>query len=104
MYKQIITKIKNELQKMSQSRDEGYIKTYIPWDKDRGFSVECIRDDEDAKIFDDEGNLLDDRTGMPLEYQIYYQVKSNDTDCCTLTSALNARDMQDLEEFVKMYR
>lgn len=104
MYKQIIAKIKNELQKMSQSRDTGYIKTYIPWDKDRCFSVECIRDDEDAKIFDNDGNLLDDRTGVPLEYQIYYQINGKDFDCCTLTSALNARDMQDLEEFVRMYR
>ena len=104
MYKQMITKIKNELNKMSQSRDEGYIKTYIKWDSNRGFSVECIRDDEDAKIFDNDGNLLDDRTGVPLEYQIYYQINGKDFDCCTLTSALGARDMQDLEEFVKMYR
>ena len=76
MGKHIITKIKDELLKMSQSRDEGYIKTYIPFAKDHGFSVECIRDDEDAKIFDDEGNLLDDGTGVPLEYQVYYQVKA----------------------------
>ena len=66
--------------------------------------VECIRDDEDAKIFDNDGNLLDDRTGVPLEYQIYYQINGKDFDCCTLTSALGARDMADLEEFVKMYR
>ena len=66
--------------------------------------VECIRDDEDAKIFDNDGNLLDDRTGVPLEYQIYYQINGKDFDCCTLTSALSVRDMQDLEEFVKMYR
>lgn len=104
MYKQMITKIKNELNKMSQSRDEGYIKTYIKWDSNRGFSVECIRDDEDSKIYDEDGNLLDDRTGMPLEYQIYYQINCKDFDCCTLTSALGARDMQDLEEFVEMYR
>ena len=51
-----------------------------------------------------DGNLLDDRTGVPLEYQIYYQINGKDFDCCTLTSALSARDMQDLEEFVKMYR
>lgn len=104
MYKQMITKIKDELNKMSQSRDEGYIKTYIPWDNDRGFSVECIRDDEDSKIYNEDGNLMDDRTGVPLEYQVYYQVKGKDFDCCTLTSALSARDMQDLEEFVRMYR
>lgn len=104
MGKHIITKIKDELNKMSQSQDEGYIKTYIPWDSNRGFSVECIRDDEDSKIYDEDGNLLDDRTGMPLEYQIYYQINGKDFDCCTLTSALRARDMQDLEEFVEMYR
>lgn len=104
MYKQMITKIKDELNKMSQSRDTGYIKTYIPWDKDRDFSVECIRYDEDVKIFDDKGNLLDDRAGVPLEYQVYYQINGKDFDCCTLTSALGARDMADLEEFVKMYR
>ena len=103
MGKHIITKIKEELQKMSQSRDEGYIKTYIPWDNDRGFSVECIRDDEDAKIFDDEGNLLDDRTGVPLEYQVYYQVKGDDIDCCTLSNTLCEGYMRDLEEFVEMY-
>lgn len=66
--------------------------------------MECIRDDEDSKIYNEDYNLMDDRTGVPLEYQIYYQVKRNDTDCCTLTSALNVRDMQDLEEFVRMYR
>lgn len=104
MGKHIITKIKEELQKMSKSRDTGYIKTYIPWDNDRGFSVECIRDDEDSKIYDEDGNLLDDRTGVTLEYQIYYQINGKDFDCCTLTSALSAKDMQDLEEFVKMYR
>lgn len=104
MGKHIITKIKEEIQKMSKSRDTGYIKTYIPFAKDHGFLVECIRDDEDAKIFDNNGNLLDDRTGVPLEYQIYYQINGKDFDCCTLTSALSARDMQDLEEFVKMYR
>lgn len=105
MGKQILTRIKEEMKKMSQSRDEGYIRTYIPWDKRRGFYVECIRDDEDSKIYDDDGNLLDDRTGVPIEYQVYYQVGyGHAVDCCRLTSALDAKDMQDLKEFIAMYR
>lgn len=43
MAKQILTKIKDELQKMNQSTDVTYTQTYIPWNKDRGFSVECTR-------------------------------------------------------------
>lgn len=66
--------------------------------------VECIRDDEDAKIFDNDGNLLDDRTGVPLEYQIYYQINGKDFDCCTLSNTLCEGYMRDLEEFVKMYK
>ena len=48
--KKIISDIKEELLKMQASRDEAYIKTYIPWEDNRGFSVECIRDDEDSNV------------------------------------------------------
>lgn len=37
--KKIIDEIKAELQKMKASRDEAYIKTYIPWEDNRGFQL-----------------------------------------------------------------
>lgn len=40
----------------------------------------------------------------PVEFEVYYQVDGKDTDCCTLTGYLNKRDMDDLAEFVRMYR
>ena len=101
--KKIIDDIKAELQKMSASRDETYIKTYVQWEGNRGFSVECIRDNKDSNIYDPNGNVMDDRAGVPIQFQVYYQVNHYDEDMCKLTSALSVQDMADLKEFVDMY-
>ena len=104
MGKQILTKIKDELRKMNQSTDVTYTKTYIPWNKGRGFSVECTRLDEDFKVYDEDGELLDDRSGEPVEFCVYYVVGGRDFDSCTMTGFLDKRDIDSLEEFVRMYR
>lgn len=101
--KKIISDIKAELLKMQASRDEAYIKTYIPWEDNRGFSVECIRDDEDSNVYDQDGKLIDDRRGTPIEFRVYYQINHYDEDCCALTSGLNLKDLKELETFVNMY-
>lgn len=101
--KKIISDIKAELLKMQASRDEAYIKTYIPWEDNRGFSVECIRDDEDSNVYDQDGKLIDDRRGTPIEFRVYYQINHYDEDCCTLTSGLNLKDLKELAAFVNMY-
>ena len=104
MAKQILTKIKDELRKMKGSRDEGYVATYIPWNRNRGFSVECNRLDEDFNVYDEDGRLVEDNTGVPVEFQVYYIVGGRDDDCCSLSSFLDKDDMQSLKEFVDMYR
>lgn len=101
--KKIISDIKEELLKMQASRDEAYIKTYIPWEDNRGFSVECIRDDEDSNVYDHDGKLIDDRRGTPIEFRVYYQINHYDEDCCALTSGLNLKDLKELAAFVNMY-
>ena len=104
MAKQILTKINDELRKMKDSRDEGYVATYIPWNRNRGFSVECNRLDEDFNAYDEDGRLVEDNTGVPVEYQVYYLVDGRDEDCCTLSSFLFEDDMQSLKEFMNIYR
>lgn len=101
--KKIVNDIKAELVKMQASRDEAYIKTYIPWEDNRGFSVECIRDDEDSNVYDLDGKLIDDRRGTPIEFRVYYQINHYDEDCCALTSGLNLKDLKELAAFVNMY-
>ena len=104
MAKQILTKINDELRKMKDSRDEGYVATYIPWNRNRGFSVEGNRLDEDFNAYDEDGRLGEDNTGVPVEYQVYYLVDGRDEDCCTLSSFLFEDDMQSLKEFMNIYR
>lgn len=102
--KKIVNDIKAELQKMNASRDEAYIKTYIPWKENRGFSVECIRDNAYSNVYDEDGKLMDDRKGVPIQFMVYFQVNNYDEDCCKLTSGLTGADMTELEAFVEMYR
>lgn len=104
MRKHILTKIKDELRKMKDSRDEGYVATYIPWSMNRGFSVECNRLDGDYNVYDANCRLVEDNTGVPVEFYVYYRVDRRDEDCCTLSSFLDKDDMQSLKEFVDMYR
>lgn len=104
MGKQILTKIKDELQKMKNSTDITYTHTYIQWNEERGFSVECTRCDDYDNIYDEDGNLVDSMTGEPVEFEIYYQEDGKDIDCCTLDAFLCKDDMKSLEEFVKMWR
>lgn len=104
MAKQILTKIKDELQKMKDSRDDGYVATYIPWNRNRGFSVECNRLDEDYNVYDANCRLVEDNTGVPVEFQVYYVIDGRDKDCCTLNSFSDEENMQSLKEFVDMYR
>lgn len=103
MGKQILTKIKDELQKMKQSTDAAYTQTYIPWNKDRGFSVECVRCDED-NLYDEDGELVHSMSDEPVEFEVYYQEDGKDVDCCTLDAFLGKDEMKSLEEFVRMYR
>ena len=104
MGKQILTKIKDELLKMKQSKDVTYTKTYIPWNKGRGFSVECTRYDDDDNLYDEDGNLVHSMSGEPVGFKIYYQEYEKDIDCWTLDAFLSKDDMKFLEEFLKMYR
>lgn len=105
MAKQILTKIKDEMERMKASRDTGDVKIYIPWGKrNDGFSVECARMDEDSVILDEENNVVDDSSGEVVGFSVYYQRDGEDFDCCTLTSFLDEKDMKDLKEFIDMYR
>ena len=104
MAKQILTKIKDELQKMKQSTDAAYTQTYIPWNKGRGFSVECVRCDEDESIYDEDGELVHSMSGEPVEFEVYYQEDEKDVDCCTLDAFLGKDEMKSMEEFVRMWR
>lgn len=104
MGKQILTKIKDELQKMKRSKDVTYTQTYIPWNKGRGFSVECVRCDEDDNLYDEDGELVHSMSGDPVAFEIYYQEDGKDVDCCTLDAFLGNDEMKSLEEFVRMYR
>ena len=102
--KKIVNDIKAELVNMQASRDEAYIKTYIPWNGNRGFSVECIRDDENSNVYDEDGKLMDDRKGVPIQFLVYFQVNNYDEDCCKLTGNLSGADMAELSSFVEMYK
>ena len=104
MAKQILTKIKDEIKKMNDSRDTGYVETYIPWNRNRGFSVECKRLGEDCKLYDEDNELVEDNSGYPVAFEVYYQVDKKDVDCCTLSNFLSEYDMKSLKEFVDMYR
>lgn len=104
MGKQILTKIKDELQKMNQSTDVTYTQTYIPWNKGRGFSVECVRCDEDDNLYDEDGELVHSMSGEAVEFEVYYQEDGKDVDCCTLDAFLGKDEMKYLEKFVRMYR
>ena len=104
MGKQILTKIKEELQKMKQSKDITYTHTYIPWNNGRGFSVECVRYDEDDNMYDEDGNIVHSMSGETVEFEVYYQEEGKDVDCCTLDAFLGKNDMKSLKDFVKMWR
>lgn len=104
MGKQILTKIKDELQKMKQSTDVTYTQTYIPWNKGRGFSVECVRCDEDDNLYDEDGEIVHSMNGVAVEFEVYYQEDEKDVDCCTFDAFLGKDEMKSLEEFVRMYR
>lgn len=104
MAKQILTKIKDELQKMKQSTDSAYTQIYIPWNKGRGFSVECARGDDDDNLYDEDGNIAYSMSGEPVGFEIYYQEDGKDVDCCALDAFLGKDEMKSLEEFVRMYR
>ena len=104
MKKQILSRIKAELTKMKTSTDKKYTKTYIPWNKEKGFSVECTRSDEEDKVYDSDGNLAYDMSRTPIEFEVYYQVRGKDLDVCTMSSFLDEADMKSLKEFVRMYR
>lgn len=105
MAKQILTKIKDEMERMKASRDTGDVKTYIPWGKrNDGFSVECARMDDDSVILDEDDDVVHDSSGEVVGFSVYYQRDGADFDCCTLTSFLDEKDMKDLKEFIDMYR
>ena len=104
MGKHIFTRIRAELQSMKESSDPGYTKSIIPWNRDRQFSVECTRYNEDDNVSDDVGNVICDLSGKVLGFEVYYQVGKKDTDCCTLSSYLDNSDMESLDSFIKMYR
>ena len=87
MAKQILTRIKDALQSLSESEDSSYTKVMVPWKQGTGFSVECER-----------------YAGTPLKYQVYYQVRGEDVDCCTLYDYSGSREEKSLKEFVDMYR
>lgn len=55
MAKQILTRIKDELKAMQQSRDQEYIQTEIKWNNKRSFSVECFRKGDSDEIRDADG-------------------------------------------------
>lgn len=57
MAKQILTRIKDALQSLIESKDSSYTKVMVPWKQGTGFSVECER-----------------YAGTPLEYQVYYRI------------------------------
>ena len=97
MTEQIATKIKEELKKMNNSKDPGYTKTYIPWRNNDGFSVECVR------LIEDEDGETIDYDGKPFGFQIYYQRDGKDEDCCSLECYLGEHEMNQIDEFVKMY-
>ena len=102
MSKQILTKLKEELQSMKDSKDVGYVKAIIPWNKNRRFSVECTRMEDD--IYDEYDNVMVQSKGDLLEFTVYYQVDGKDVDSCTISWLLDKRDMEYLKDFVKMYR
>lgn len=60
MAKQILTRIKDELKAMQQSRDQEYIQTEIKWNNKRSFSVECFRKGDSDEIRDADGNIIYD--------------------------------------------
>lgn len=104
MGKQIVTRIKEEIQKMLKSKDPTYTKTYIPWDSNRGFSVECIRADDDCNVYDENGKIMCDANGEPIGIEIYYQENGNDVDSCSLQAFINEEIITSIKEFVRMYR
>lgn len=103
MGKHIATKIKEELKKMNSSKDSVYIKTYIPWRSNDGFSVECVRMDEDSVLIDEDGDVVDDNSGEAIGFSVYYQRDGKDFDCCSIDCFLGEREMKQIDEFVKMY-
>lgn len=101
----IIAALEKQVPEKPELQGDGYDpEGNIPWEDNRGFSVECIRDDEDSNIYDEDGKLMDDRKGVPIQFQVYYQVNHYDEDCCKLTSKLSAADMVELRDFIEMYR
>ena len=102
MRRDICERIKTALKKLSSSRDVNFTEISVKWDKRRSFSVECMRMEGD--VADEDGNVVYERTGRPVEFQVYYRVNGADVDCCTLSLWLDERDYRDLKEFVDMYR
>lgn len=81
MAKQILTRIKDELKAMQQSRDQEYIQTEIKWNNKRSFSVECFRKGDSDEIRDADGNIIYDDLDSACEatqFEVYYLVKGID--------------------------
>lgn len=101
MPEQILEKIKAAIHSMEKSRNMEYTRKYIRCGKNRGFSVECSRMEDD--VFDEEGNLMHVRKGMAVGFEVYYQEKEVDIDCCSLSYFSEEENMESLEEFIKIY-
>lgn len=101
MHERILEKIKATIRSMERSRRMGYTRKYISCGKNRGFSVECSRMEDD--VYDEEGNLIHVRKGMAVGFEVYYQEKRVDIDCCSLSYFSEEENMKSLEEFIKIY-
>lgn len=101
MPEQVLEKIKAAIYSMEKSRRMGYTKKYISCGKNRGFSVECRRMEDD--VYDEDGNLIHARRGMAVGFEVYYQEKRVDIDCCSLSYFSEEENMKSLEEFIKIY-
>lgn len=101
MPEQVLEKIKAAIHSMEKSRNMEYTRKYISCGKNRGFSVECRRMEDD--VYDEDGNLIHARRGMAVGFEVYYQEKRVDIDCCSLSYFSEAKNTESLEEFIKIY-
>lgn len=102
MRKPLMERLKDAIHSLEKSRDMEYTEKHVSCGKDHGFSVECSRI-EDDDVFDEDGNLVYERKGRAIGFQVYYQENGKDVDCCSLSYFSEDENMRSLEEFVKIY-
>lgn len=101
LVKSVLNRVKTAIQALENSKDLDFTQKYVSFGKERGFSVECERMEDD--LVDEDGNVIYERKGAAVGFVVYYQENGRDQDSCSLSYFSDEENMRSVAAFVKMY-